>query len=159
NSTDNSNYVVAGSDAVDSSAVLDGFYVSASKTRGIYRGSPTVRNCTFTANSIAMEISTPTVTDCTFDGNGYGIYHPASTLTNCLFTNNTTTGIDMFVPGSVTISGCTFAFNAVGISSITNITTPPILITACTFSGNTIGIRNTTTAPTIEDCYFNGNAT
>src|SRR5690242_12657721 len=86
--SDNSYHIVTGS-GVDASAILDGFTITAGNANGtsatgqlggggMYNvaGSPTVNNCTFTANSstgfapaggaICNQGSSPTLTNCTF---------------------------------------------------------------------------------------------
>ncbi|MFI5378410.1 MAG: beta strand repeat-containing protein, partial [Tepidisphaerales bacterium] len=103
--TDNSYYVIGGS-GTTSTAVLDGFTITAgcgSSGAGMYNysGSPTIRNCTFIGNSgtsngggMCNTSSSPTLINCTFGGNsapyGGGMYNSSSnpTLVNCTFSAN-----------------------------------------------------------------------
>ncbi|MHC4544362.1 MAG: LamG-like jellyroll fold domain-containing protein, partial [Planctomycetota bacterium] len=116
NSSDNSFHVVTGSDC-DSTAVLDGFTITAGNANedypslhanggGMYNysGSPTIISCTFIGNSAVRDgggmfnggQSNPTLTGCTFRGNrsiyeGGAISNRTSsspTITNCSFIDN-----------------------------------------------------------------------
>ena len=114
NYEENSYHVVTGS-GTDSSAVLDGFTITAGNANedypsqhanggGMYNytGSPTVTNCIFTGNragyggGMLNSFSNPTITNCTFSGNTAGSGGGMSnwensnlTVSNCIFSNNT----------------------------------------------------------------------
>jgi parallel beta-helix repeat protein len=141
NNADNSYHVVTGS-YVESSAILDGFTITAGNANGsgrdrhgggIYndRSSPTLTNCTFNGNrslscggGIYNDRSGPTIADSTFSGNradqdGGGVYN--------LFSDNAT-------------------------------------VINCTFSGNTAewrggGVGNYGSDPAVIDCIFSANST
>src|SRR5688500_8157453 len=137
---DNSIHVLTAGSGVDPAAVLDGFVVTAGDAtsgsgngagRYTVGGSPTIRNCTFTANRAsrggaiynAGSGAAPTIVDCTFTGNyagaaGGGIANAAAanaTVTNCTFARNYSYeggGINnAYDSGAVTVTGCTFEEN------------------------------------------------
>ncbi|MCD4781549.1 MAG: right-handed parallel beta-helix repeat-containing protein, partial [Candidatus Omnitrophica bacterium] len=165
NNGENSYHVVIGSDT-DSSAVLDGFFVTGGNAIGggnnvgggmlNESGSPTLTNCTFSSNSAIYSgggmfndnSSSPTLTNCTFSGNsannlGGGMFNYSSspTLTNCIFSGN-------------------LAHSGGGMANDEN--SSPTL-TNCTFSGNSAsrggGMFNYNySSPTLTNCTFNGNS-
>ena len=117
-------------------ATLDGFIVTqgyACAGGGMYNrhSSPTVTNCTFTANSAYgrgggmcnENYSSPTVTNCTFTANSadssgggmcnYSYSSPTVTVTNCTFTDNSADhGGGMYNRhSSPTVTNCTFSNN------------------------------------------------
>ena len=129
-SSDNSYHVVTGS-GTDSTAVLDGFTITAGNADssypndrggGMYNnvGSPTVTTCTFIGNTadrgggMYNASGSPTVTTCTFIGNtanfGGGMYNSNSspTICNCIIRGNTVTqeggGIDCTTSEAVIIN-------------------------------------------------------
>jgi len=137
-------YHVVFSSRNDKTSVLDGFKITGGNADGplfgeepdvdrslkhgagiyIFEGSPTIMNCTFTANSgwsggIYNERSDPNITDCNFTLNlglnGGGMYNNegSPTLINCIFTgNNGEYGGGMLNwKGSPTLSYCTFRDN------------------------------------------------
>jgi hypothetical protein len=150
--------------------VLDGFTITGGNANGVGAnargggmfngGSPTVSNCTVTANS-AIEgggminfavagtpSSSPTIIGCTFEGNmaeiGGGMvnFNSNPTVTNCTFRGNTS---DQHGGGMLnTVSGPT--------------------VTDCTFSGNSAIIRGGAMymgfecTPTVTNCTFSGNS-
>ncbi len=150
--------------------VLDGFTITGGNANGVgpnargggmfNGGSPTVYNCTFTANS-AIEgggminfavagtpSSRPTIIGCTFEGNMAGVgggmvnLNSNPTVTNCTFRGNTS---DQHGGGMLnTVSG-------------------PI-VTNCTFRGNSAIIRGGAMymgfecTPTVTNCTFSGNS-
>ena len=159
----NSNEHVVRCSTVDSSAVLDGFTIrggASSQGGGLYNsgGSPTIRNCIFTANGAAQGAGiynnggSPTIENCTFTENtafdGAGIYNNGGspTIENCTFTANTATDIE-----GGGIGGGIFNYNS-----------SPI-IKGCTFSGNSAfsyggGIHNEGSGnPSVNNCTFSGN--
>ena len=158
---DNSYHVVVGNNT-NSTAVLDGFTITSGNAigsnysgGGMYNssGSPTLTNCTFTANSAGQ--------------NGGGLYNLSSspTLTNCTFTGNSAThggGLYNYL-SSPTLTNCTFTANSAGqyggglhnyYSSLT--------LTNCTFTGNSAsngggGLHNSSSSPTLTNCILWGN--
>jgi parallel beta-helix repeat protein len=138
---ENSYHVVTAS-GTGSTAILDGFTVTAGKANGsssrgygagMYNssGSPTLINCTFSENSAYdgsgiynYSGSSPTLTNCTFSensalsGSGGGMFNGPDcnpTLTNCTFSNNdaNTGGGGMYnQSGSPTVTNCTFTGNS-----------------------------------------------
>jgi hypothetical protein len=162
---DNVYHVVTGAD----NATLDGFTITGGNANqsandgggGMLNlaASPTVANCTFSANSAAAyggamfnDNASPTVTNCTFSANsaGYGgaIYNNAAdnsvspTITNCIFIDNAATqgGGGAMVNGraSPTVTNCTFIANSgyAGGAIASGLASPTI--TNCTFAANSI---------------------
>ncbi len=134
-SSDNSYHVVVGS-STDSTAVLDGFTITAGNANnyggGLYinAGGPTVTACTFTGNSAPS-------------GGGMYAYASWPTLTNCTFVRN-----------SATTRGGALYLQA-------NRSGFPITLRACTFNGNTAGEGggvSTEAAASFANCVFSGNA-
>lgn len=137
---DNSYSVLNGSNR-DSTAVLDGFYITRGNANGVldelqrgggmivYNGSPTVRNCTFHQNNAAdnggglyVNDSAPLVIHCMFSmnsaANGAGmtnINNGGPVVTDCVFSQNhaTNVGGGMFnaYGGNPTVTNCTFSQN------------------------------------------------
>ena len=113
NNGENSYHVVTGS-GTDVTTMLDGFTITGGNADGSSpdhnrgggtfneTGSPTITNCTFTANSarwggggMLNRNSNPNLTNCTFTGNkadyGAGMdneYYSHPILTNCTFSRN-----------------------------------------------------------------------
>ncbi len=174
--TDNSYHVVVGS-GTNSTAVLDGFTITAGNANGtsptdsgggMYSssGSPTLANCTFsgnmaTANAGGMfnsSSSSPSLTNCTFVGNsaagtsgaGGGLYNNSTSnpvLINCVFRGNIAT------------------YEGAGMMN-TNSSAPQL--TNCTFVGNTVtgttsgyayggAIYNSSSSPALTNCTLAGN--
>jgi len=135
---DNSYHVVTGSHT-DETAALDGFIITAGRANGgvspgsgggglyNFRGSPTVRNCTFVGNSADAEgggilnrEASPTIVNSVFVGNvaesGGGVANIRSAVTfiNCVFNGNVA---DSFGGGlyneyeDVTLINCTLNGN------------------------------------------------
>jgi len=161
---DNSYHVVSGI-GTDSTAVLDGFTVTAGRADGalpdhagggmiIETGSPTLANCTFSGNWAAggggMLIrwySNPTLINCTFSGNsaidGGGMLnqdYSNPTLTNCTFTGNSADeggGMLNRSHSNSTLTNCTFTGNsAVDGGGLLNRFFSTLALTNCTFTGN-----------------------
>src|SRR5574341_1154140 len=161
----NSYHVVTGS-GTDSSALLDGFTITAGQANatapndsggGLYNsgGSPTLADITFSGNSATSYgggtfnflNSSPTLTDVTFTGNWAGsgggmVNHNNSspTLTNVTFSGNS-------------------VFNGGGMYNVNN--SSPTL-TGVTFSGNSAtvyggGMYNSGGSPTLTNVILWGN--
>jgi len=164
NNSENSYHVVTGN-GTKSTAVLDGFTITAGNADGsdphnngggMYceSGSPTLANCTFSENSanggggMHNLDSSPSVTNCTFSensaiNNGGGMHNKKShpTVTNCTFSENS-------------------AINNGG--GIYNNNSHPN-ITNCTFRENSAksggGMRNSEdSSPTVTNCTFRENS-
>ncbi|MHC4107323.1 MAG: right-handed parallel beta-helix repeat-containing protein [Planctomycetota bacterium] len=178
--SENSYHVVTGS-GTDASALLEGFTIHGGNAEGPaapensgggmlnIAGSPTVSNCTFTANRAVygggvenFEDSNPTVTNCTFSGNratsnGGGMYNWSSSpmVTNCMFGGNWARG-DLDVVGgggmsnhngsSPTVANCTFVDNGAHNTH--------------DWWGLARGgaMLNSDSSPTVIDCVFSSNA-
>ncbi len=162
---DNSYHVVTGL-GIDSTAVLDGFTITAGDANGgstnrhgggMYNssGSPTVINCIFSGNSSAnygggmYNYGYPNIINCTFRGNdaynGGGMFnyiYCSPTLTNCTFSGNSATycggGIHTHEFSSPTLNYCTFSGNSA-------------------YHGG--GIYDYNSSPTVTNCTFNSNTT
>jgi len=168
-------HVITGS-GTDSTAILDGFTITAGFAGGgdpndpnepraqgggmrNHRGDPTLTNCTFERNwarhyggCIYNVQSNPTLISCSFVGSvavsGGGMYNSQSspTLTDCHFSGNRT---NLFVGRGGGM------YNGDGSS--------PTLVN-CTFSGNTSvasaggGMYNDHSSPTLTNCIFTGNS-
>ena len=164
---DNSYHVVVGAN----NATLDGFTITLGNANdtdikyggGMYNdnASPTVTNCTFTANSANSAEkyyggggmynfkSSPTVTNCMFTGNSSSYYgggmwnHYSSPIVmNCTFTGNSSSyyggGMCNFFSSSPTVLNCTFTGNSTdnGGGGMYNQNNCYATITNCTFTGN-----------------------
>ncbi|MHC4642173.1 MAG: right-handed parallel beta-helix repeat-containing protein, partial [Planctomycetota bacterium] len=154
--SDNSYRVVTGS-GTETTAVLDGFTVTAScgerpdECGGVYSrfGSPTVANCTFidnwalygySGNGMYNRYGNPTVTNCIFNGSGHncGMLNSQSnpTITNCVFIRNRQCGIASY-GGSLILTNCLFGDNDWAI--FIDYCDP--IIRNCTFSRNNRAIE------------------
>ncbi|MGA1979599.1 MAG: right-handed parallel beta-helix repeat-containing protein [Sedimentisphaerales bacterium] len=162
NNSDNSYHVVTGS-GTNSTAILDGFTITAGKANGssskgygagMYNssGSPTVTNCIFSSNSA---------------GEGGGMYNSSSSnpaITNCVISKNIAGdagGAIYCYQSSPSISTCTITGNeAFYIGGIYCRESSPN-ITACIISNN-IGSGIAADGPgcytTITDCTISGNS-
>ncbi len=187
NNTENSYHVVTAGSGIISSAVLDGFTITAgnadgpsdSHGGGMYNffGSPTVANCTFNQNSANNRgggmfngISNPTVTNCTFSGNaggdGGGMHNLDSNpaVTGCTFSGNANVGMLNTTGSSPMVTNCTFTGNSGssgGGMSCNNGSNPTV--TDCTFSGNSAGspgggMHINASSPTVTNCTFSENS-
>jgi parallel beta-helix repeat protein len=180
---ENSYHVVTGS-GTEPNAILEGFTITGGNANVFnvndsgggmynYRGSPTIRNCTFSSNSAGNDsigggggmynmYSSPTLTNCTFSGNsayhgdsvGGGMSNGKSspTLTNCTFSRNS--GGIMNWYGSSTLVNCTFIENTGGIHHYgSNLT-----LTNCTFRGNNgLGMGGWGGSYTLINCIISRN--
>lgn len=190
---DNSYHVVTGS-ATDATAVLDGFIITAGNANGtgsngmgggVYNknGSPTLANCTLSANSAESCIggmfnhaSSPTVTNCTFkenrarDGGAMENHWSSPTLINCTLIGNSASccggAIYNLNESFPTLIGCKFSGNSAGDDGggIYNYwCNRTLTITNCTFSANSsvdsVGaVYNYFSGPTLTNCIFSGNS-
>jgi parallel beta-helix repeat protein len=177
-----------------STSVLQGFTITNGYSSGYseggggmynYYSSPTVTNCTFSANSAVYgnggggmlnEYSSPTVTNCRFSGNmastyGGGMYNKYSsnpTVTNCTFIENMADlanggGGGMYnYDSNPTVTNCTFLRNSTYFwgGGMYNVGSNPT-VTNCTFSANSAdygsGMYNTGD-PMVTNCTFSGNS-
>ena len=167
---DRSYHVVTSSNIYTfNTAILDGFTISHGYANGTYpnnegggmyneNGSPTVTNCTFSANGAGdgggmyNNNSSPTVTNCTFRGNdainGGGIYSyndSSPTLTNSIFSGNHAMcggGLENW-NSDATLVNCTFSGNSAdyyggGINHLCDIGwSNTVTLTNCVLWGNT----------------------
>jgi len=164
--SDNSYHVVTGS-SVTSTAVLDGFTITAGYADGSFPheygggmfnwiGSPTVVNCTFENNHA--------------DGYGGGIFNYSSSLdvANCTFSNNEAgdDGGGMYNYGSSpTVVDCTFEVNNADDdgAGMYNTSNSDPEVTGCTFNGNMAdgdggGMYNDSSSdPNLSGCLFYEN--
>ncbi|MHC4474855.1 MAG: right-handed parallel beta-helix repeat-containing protein [Planctomycetota bacterium] len=194
---ENSYHVLTVTDT-DETAVLDGFTITAGNANGsvypddsgagMYGGSPTVLNCTFSNNSAygrggamyTWGAVGSTISNCTFVENsaedGGGIGGGNMRLTNCTFSGNLGVGSGggMWIIGAPILTNCVFNSNAVRGFSVGGGgmyivgTSNPILIN-CTFNGNLAdgdygfggGVSMQVyedTTQTFMNCTFSGNS-
>ena len=160
----NNAYHVVTAENVDSTAVLDGFLVTAGKADGsypysygggmyAYSSTLTLRNLIFRGNSAS--------------GSGGGMYHykGSPTLTNVTFSNNSAewSGGGMCNSGNPTLTNVTFSGNhADGGGGMYNSGDPTL--TNVTFSNNSAewrggGMYNYRGDPTLTNVTFSGNST
>lgn len=180
-------YHVVSAGNTDANTVLDGFIITGGNANaavfphdsgaGFYNvaGSPTIRNCTVTANladyngagMYNRQNSSPEISDCFFTDNVAGDYgggmcnrsgsHPG--ITNCTFSDNQAEyggGMSNAESSSVVVD-CVFSDNAgCGMSNESGASPQ---VTGCTFSGNPGGgMRNWSQAtPSVSVCRFEGN--
>ena len=151
--------VVSCSSGEGPNTVLNGFVITGGNASGMVNAnfsSPTVTNCTFSANSASdgggmgnFQSSSPTVTNCTFTGNsasgdgGGGMYNNNSspTVTDCTFSGNSARnapgllqsaggGMFNFNNSSPTVTNSTFTGNMaanIGGGMYTTISASPTL--------------------------------
>ena len=164
--TDDNSYHVVNGNWTDPSAVIDGFAITAGNADGslphdggagmiIFRGDPTLRNCTFRGNSafnfgggLFNELSSPTVVHCTF-------------IDNRAFLGG---GVINLLESSPVMIDCRFDQNrASSAGGMVNITDSHPAIINCSFFGNVSfiggGMRNLTRCnPLMVNCLFSGNS-
>ncbi len=180
--------------ALEPNAILDGFTVTGGHAAtgydehsyggGMYNSysSPTVSNCTFTANYSShgggmhnLDSSSPTVSNCIFTTNGsrdgggmYNKNYSSPTVTGCTFTGNFGWGgggMLNYYLSSPTVSECIFAGNsteAYGGGMYNRESSSPTVI-GCIFTGNSAavggGMENyKSSSPTVISCIFTGNS-
>ncbi len=183
NFDDNSDYVVAGF-FIDSSAVLDGLFITAAKNGGMINdtASPTVKNCCI-HNNKAVEgggmfncAAGPQVINCIFKDNdadmGGGMYNVLSSnpsLLDCVFEDNnsvTGAGIANEYSSSPVLENCDFVGNTANDSggAMHNLDDSAPAITGCRFSQNRAGVsggavsNGLTSEPVFVNCIFSGNS-
>jgi len=169
NKGENCYHVVTGNNT-DSTAVLDGFTITAGNAdfatwpddggggMNNHEGSPTITNCTFSGNSAYA------------DGGGMRNWGDCTPIImNCTFSGNSATqegGGMMNGPGSSTIvTNCIFSENSAGEDGggmYNNESNP--MVTNCTFRGNAAtltggGMYNVNgSIPLVTNCTFSGNS-
>jgi hypothetical protein len=166
--TDNVYHVVTGA----TGAVIDGFTITGGMANGAVladsggagmtnvNASPTVANCTFTANTAA------------YFGGGMHNSGSSPTVTNCAFTSNSTTtgamtagGAGMFnTSSSPTVTNCSFTANvSAGFGGgLWNESSSSPTLTNCSFTANSAigggGMGGNNSSPTVTGCAFTANA-
>ena len=168
NNTENSYHVVTGS-GTDTTAILDGFTITAGNADDIFlnndgsgmfneTGSPTVTNCTFSGNSASSR-----------GGGMYNFNNSNPTMTNCTFSGNSHTGVFGAGGGGMynsrnsnpTVTNCTFSHNSAKFGGGMNNCESNPTLTNCTFSENsateTGGGMDNDGNPMLTDCTFYGN--
>ncbi len=161
---DNSYHVVTGS-GTDSSALLDGFTITAGNANG--------SDPAFYGGGMYNESGSPTLSNLIFSGNaafvyGGGMYNQGSSpsVTNVTFSSNTAArggGMYNNQNSNVTLTNVTFSGNAASYrgGGMTVASSTPTL-TNVTFSGNTAqsggGLHNAFSgSPTLTNVTFSGN--
>jgi predicted enzyme related to lactoylglutathione lyase len=179
---------------LNDTAILDGFTITAGNANstswhygyggGMYnrQSSPTVNNCTFTANSVGSYgggvynyKSSPTVDNCIFSENdsssGGGMYNyeeSSPTVNNCTFTANSAdkngAGMSNW-KSSPDIDSCIFTENSAvysGGGMYNNYESSPT-VNNCKFTANSAvtslggGMYNNNGSPIVNDCTFSDN--
>ncbi len=200
NRNDNSSHVFYHPQGLnlDNTAVLDGFIISAGdSSQGLnlyrlgggmynYQSSPTVSNCTFTANyaysaggGMYNYRNSPTVNNCTFKGNrtlgdgaGMSNMYGTPTVDRCTFTANYAGYDGGAMDNSVsspTLRNSTFINNLAARygGGICNVYDSSPTVTNCTFTANTTvyygghggGVYNSVRSnPMVEVCTFSRNS-
>ncbi len=140
--SDNSRHVLIGN-GVDSSAIVDGFTITAGyadidEGAGLYcvLGSPTVTQCTFSScNSTARSYPTHGYGGAAYFGSG-----SAPTISDCIFTSNFARygGAVAFVGAACVLSNCTFSSNS------------------CSFNGGAVFVNNA--GASLNQCSFDHNS-
>ncbi|GAB3707639.1 hypothetical protein GCM10027592_41970 [Spirosoma flavus] len=188
---DNSYHVINNAQTgIDNTAVLDGFVITGGNANGTgnadggggmlnVSSSPTVRNCSFLANSATFgggmhnyTSSNPNVSNCSFLANsapaGGGMYNMFSSspiLTNCSFlTNSASNGGGVYDGNgsSPRLTNCSFQVNtATNGGGMYNSGGSPSLIN-CSFQANTAsglggGVYNDNGSPSVTNCSFQAN--
>ena len=195
NNDENCFHVVTGNNT-DATAILDGFTITAGNANfdvwpddggggmNNYRGSPTIKNCTFKGNSAYADgggmrnwgKSRSLITNCVFIGNasnqeGGGMMNgPGSspTVTNCIFSGNSAgeDGGGMYNNESnPMVTNCRFNGNNADLTGggMYNVNSSSPMVTNCTFSGNSAltaggGVCNTNSNPTLTNCILWGDS-
>ncbi len=175
NNHENSLHVVTGS-ATDSTAVLDGFTITAGHANG-----PVWPQLGSVGAGMLNNAGSPTVTDCHITGNlaeEYGggmenLFGSSPTVSNSVISSNAATftgaGIDCFADSGPVITACVFTDNvildqnpgALGAGMYIGGGVNNTVVTGCVFVGNTArsggGLMTEQASPTITDCQFTGN--
>ncbi len=137
---DNTYHIVT-ADGVNSTAVLDGFWISSGNANGsssyqiggglfCNEASPTVRNCTFIGNSatyggaVGAQMSSPKFANCLFINNGsvdaggaicqLSGPNGSMRIANCEFVNNVSAGhgAGLYASGPTDLANCVFNGNS-----------------------------------------------
>ncbi|MHC4644517.1 MAG: Ig-like domain-containing protein [Planctomycetota bacterium] len=186
---ENSYHVVTGS-GTDETAVLEGFTITAGNAKGsshphnigagmiIETGSPTLIDCSFTANSalqgggLANQSARPALNKCTFSSNqaesgGGGMSsdtNSSATVTDCEFRDNVAEfggGMRNYDSNGV-VTNCTFSGNRAECGGGMHNQSSSPTVTGCSFTGNSAvwggGMRNNNSSPTVTNCTFSGNS-
>ncbi|MEZ0484434.1 putative Ig domain-containing protein [Fibrella aquatica] len=191
--TDNSYHVVNNDQTgIDNTAVLDGFVITggdAAGENGNARAgggmlnvltSPTVRNCSFQANTATTSgggmyngDANPRMTNCSFQANiavvGGGMCTVGGNpiLTNCSFQANagSDSGGGMYNSGAnVRLANCSFQANTAGIGGgIDNEGSSSSILLNCSFQSNTANnggglFINPNSTANLINCSFQGNS-
>ena len=167
-SDDNSYHVIRNPKGINSTAILDGFFIirgnadgagSHASGGGMYNenASPLVRNCVFTLNNALDQ-----------GGGIYNLYSEA-VFRNCTFDKNTVPsgrpggGVYSF-DSDTEFDNCTFSSNRAGSgAALYNYRSSPILV-ACTFSNNESGYAGgavynyNSSSPEFYNCLFHHNS-
>jgi parallel beta-helix repeat protein len=186
---ENSYHVLTGS-GTDGSAILDGFTITGGNADGLKPddrgggmyseyGSPTVKHCTFRANSCAEEggamcyyqcyQSDPVITDCLFvanaayEGGGMWNFNSDTDVNECTFTDNRVVyagGGMSNEGGGQTVSNCIFRSNRASQGGGMH-NNASAMVTNCLFTENHAlsggGMRNWGGRPEIVNCLFTRN--
>ncbi|HPR34254.1 MAG TPA: choice-of-anchor Q domain-containing protein [Anaerolineaceae bacterium] len=165
--TDNSFHVVTGS-GVDTTAILDGFTITAANANGGFPAEPV-------GGGMYLLNSSPTLKNVIISGNlaayGGGIYNNngSPTLTNVDFSNNTVVnrggGMYNLYSSNPALTNVTFSSNSAGNGGggMYNYTSCSPALTNVTFSGNTVsgnggGMLNFDhSSPTLNNVVFSEN--
>ncbi|MBO0952569.1 putative Ig domain-containing protein [Fibrella forsythiae] len=191
--TDNSYHVVNNDQTgIDNTAVLDGFVITGGNAAGENGNaragggmlnvltSPTVRNCSFQANTATTSgggmyngDANPRLTNCSFQANiavvGGGMCTIGGNpiLTNCGFQANTgnDSGGGMYNSGAnVRLTNCSFQANTAGIGGgIDNEGSSSSILLNCSFQSNTANnggglFTNPSSTANLINCSFQGNS-
>jgi hypothetical protein len=174
----------------DANTVLDGFTITGGNATADYiaggmfnyESSPTIKNCTFSANyagqggGMANRNSSPTVKNCTFSGNstmygGGGMYNTDNsnpTVTGCVFSDSSVRllgGGGMYNgDSSPMVTNCRFSGNSAMMGGgMYNVGDSTTTVTNCTFTENWAsawggGIQNEAGAmPNVTNCILWGD--
>jgi LPXTG-site transpeptidase (sortase) family protein len=173
----NAYHVVTGPSGTNSSAVLDGFVITAGRANGSspdnlgggmynHSSSPTLRNLIFSGNSATIgggmlneSNSSPTLTNVAFSGNSanagggmHNFFHSSPTLTNVTFSGNSAgSGGGMFNDySSPTLTNVTFSGNS-GVGMYNSYSSNPTLTNVIIWGNSGGSISNATSStPTIS---------
>ncbi len=160
-------FVVLGADNM----TLDGFTIAGRGefATGMFNNevSPTVANCIFTGNELAMDNqhASPTVTNCTFAGNSWaGMFSKEGSpvLTGCVFIGNDD-GI-YTEGGDCRVTECSFSDNNVAIYYVDRNDGyggpefGSLAVTGCSFSDHGVEIKGCASAKVENSTFTNASA-
>ncbi len=183
NSTYGNSNVVVISNSVSSTAVLDGFTITAGRSEGGMKNnhsSPAISNCVFSGNGGAGGISnynsSPAITSCIFSGNkannGGGMYNQRSmpVIVDCEFSDNKAGswggGMHNADGSKPILTNCRFLRNTAGSmgGGMMNFGASSPTLINCIFVNNGStdafggGIANIISGTTLTNCSFSGNS-